>query len=255
MHVLTIVGARPQFIKAAALSLAIREDGRIEETLLHTGQHYDPALSEVFFDELKIPQPDYMLNVGSASHGTQTGKMLTEIEKVLLQNRPDAVLVYGDTNSTLAGALAAAKLHIRPYYRELQQTASEDERIRFIEPVSTTEIVNRCHDYDAGIYLLDPGNYNQLHALPNKLFAFIQARLGLVISPNPAMAHVVKQYECGIVSEDYSIEAFANAMQQLTLERVNEFKQRSHVAAKELCAGKANTYWLEAAEASIQHSK
>jgi len=112
MHVLTIVGARPQFIKAAALSLAIREDGRIEETLLHTGQHYDPALSEVFFDELKIPQPDYMLNVGSASHGTQTGKMLTEIEKVLLQNRPDAVLVYGDTNSTLAGALAAAKLHI-----------------------------------------------------------------------------------------------------------------------------------------------
>lgn len=112
MRVLTIVGARPQFIKAAALSLAFREDGRIDETLLHTGQHYDPGLSQVFFDELKIPEPTYMLNVGSASHGAQTGRMLADIEQVLLNDRPDAVLVYGDTNSTLAGALAAAKLHI-----------------------------------------------------------------------------------------------------------------------------------------------
>jgi len=138
MKIATIIGARPQFIKAAAVSRAIAAHNRavcptaqaaaaianpgahngvapppvIEEILIHTGQHYDDGMSAVFFRELDIPEPKYNLNIGSGPHGRQTGRMLAAIEEVLLAEKPDWVLIYGDTNSTLAGALAAAKLHI-----------------------------------------------------------------------------------------------------------------------------------------------
>jgi UDP-N-acetylglucosamine 2-epimerase len=120
MKIATIIGARPQFIKAAAISRAILAHNRLNpdtspimEIIVHTGQHYDYEMSAVFFRELEIPEPKYNLNIGSGSHGLQTGRMLMAIEEVLLEERPDWVLIYGDTNSTLAGALAAAKLHIR----------------------------------------------------------------------------------------------------------------------------------------------
>lgn len=121
MKVVTIVGARPQFVKAAAVSRAIGlwnsnaagTGGKaIEEILVHTGQHYDTSLSQVFFDELEIPTPRYHLEIGSLPHGAQTGRMLAAIEPLLVEENPDTVLVYGDTNSTLAGALAAKKLNI-----------------------------------------------------------------------------------------------------------------------------------------------
>lgn len=112
MKVLTVIGARPQFIKASVVSRALRNDEGIQEYILHTGQHYDSNMSEVFFEELGIPKPDYFLGVGSGPHGQQTGKMLEGIESVLAELHPDLMLVYGDTNSTLAGALAAVKMHV-----------------------------------------------------------------------------------------------------------------------------------------------
>jgi len=114
IKIVTIVGARPQFIKAAAVSRAIHEGyaNRINEVIVHTGQHFDANMSAVFFEELAIPHPRYNLEISGGGHGAMTGRMLDAIEKVLLDERPDWVLIYGDTNSTLAGALAAVKLHI-----------------------------------------------------------------------------------------------------------------------------------------------
>src|SRR5262249_16260420 len=112
LRLLTVVGARPQFIKAAAVSRACAELGGIEEGILHTGQHYDDAMSDQFFRELGIPGPVVNLDIGSGAHGAQTGKMLAGIEGAIIERKPDWVLVYGDTNSTLAVALAAVKLHV-----------------------------------------------------------------------------------------------------------------------------------------------
>lgn len=111
MRVLTVIGARPQFIKAGPVNAALKKLG-VEEIVVHTGQHYDRTMSQVFFEELQLKPPDINLNVGSGSHGVQTGAMLAALDPVISSTKPDWVLVFGDTNSTLAGALAAVKLHI-----------------------------------------------------------------------------------------------------------------------------------------------
>lgn len=116
MKILTVVGARPQFIKAAVVSRLLKR--RYKEVLVHTGQHYDYNMSEIFFEELGIPNPDYNLGISGGSHGIMTGKMLMSIEEVLLNEKPDKLLLYGDTNSTLAAALAAVKIHIPVYHVE-----------------------------------------------------------------------------------------------------------------------------------------
>ena len=113
MKILTVVGARPQFIKAAAVSREIKKHSGLQEVLVHTGQHFDDNMSEIFFREMEIPQPKINLGIHDMTHGAMTGKMIIELEKVMFEEKPDVVLIYGDTNSTLAGAIAARKLHIK----------------------------------------------------------------------------------------------------------------------------------------------
>lgn len=111
--IVTILGARPQFIKAGSVSREIAKHNDLNEVIVHTGQHYDENMSDVFFSEMKIPKPNYFLGIGGKTHGAMTGQMIVKIEEVLQKEKPDFVMVYGDTNSTLAGAIAAAKLHIK----------------------------------------------------------------------------------------------------------------------------------------------
>ncbi|HQK97441.1 MAG TPA: UDP-N-acetylglucosamine 2-epimerase, partial [Bacteroidia bacterium] len=112
MKIITIVGARPQFVKAAVVSRALSKVSDIEELIVHTGQHHDANMSDVFFDEMEIPKPTFNLGIHGLGHGAMTGQMLEGLEAIYRDQKPDRVLVYGDTNSTLAGALAAAKMHI-----------------------------------------------------------------------------------------------------------------------------------------------
>ena len=113
MKIITILGARPQFIKAGTVSREIANYKDIDEVIVHTGQHYDSNMSDIFFEEMKIPKPDYFLGIGGKSHGAMTGQMIEKIEEVALKEKPDWIMVYGDTNSTLAGAIVASKLHIK----------------------------------------------------------------------------------------------------------------------------------------------
>jgi UDP-N-acetylglucosamine 2-epimerase (non-hydrolysing) len=178
MKVLTVVGARPQFIKAAAVSRELR--ARHEEVLVHTGQHYDEAMSDVFFDELGIPEPDANLGVGSDDHGAQTAEMLVGLEELIASEEPDAVLVYGDTNSTLAAAIAASKMapalaHVeaglRSYNREMPEEVNRvltdhaadllfAPSARAVENLAAEGVTDGVHDtgdvmYDAVLWARD----------------------------------------------------------------------------------------------------
>jgi UDP-N-acetylglucosamine 2-epimerase len=164
MKIATILGARPQFIKAWATSRALRESC-LEEIVIHTGQHYDESLSGRFFTELDLPAPKHHLGVGSGSHGRQTGRMLEAIETVLVDEKPDWVLVYGDTNSTLAGALAAAKLHIPVAHVEAglrSHNRAMPEEINRIATDHVSELL-LCPSHDAVAQLAREGITRGVH--------------------------------------------------------------------------------------------
>lgn len=153
VKIVTIVGARPQFVKAAVVSRALKEAGGVREVLIHTGQHYDAAMSDVFFTELGLPKPDFNLGVGSGQHGAQTGRMLEATETILLREKPDWVLIYGDTNSTLAGALAASKLgvplaHVEAGLRSYKRAMPEEINRVIADHVSDLLLAPTAHAVD-----------------------------------------------------------------------------------------------------------
>lgn len=194
MNVVSVVGARPQFIKNAPVSRELRK--YMKEILVHTGQHYDAELSQTFFDELDLPVPDYNLGVGSGTHGYQTAAILTRIEPVLLSENADIVLVYGDTNSTLAGALAAAKLHIpiahveaglRSYNKEMPEEINRiltDHCSQFLFCPTETAVTNLYKEnIRTGIHLVGDVMYDAL------LYNIKLAQKSSIIHKLPVEAH------------------------------------------------------------------
>jgi UDP-GlcNAc3NAcA epimerase len=201
IRIATVVGARPQIIKAAALSRVIREQfsDQIQEIIIHTGQHYDQEMSQIFFDELNIPAPGFYLGVGSHTHGRQTALMIEKIEEALIREKPDAVLIYGDTNSTLAGALAGSKLRIPVIHVEAGMRSFNK---------SMPEEINRIVSDHVSTLLFTPTPTGMMNLL----------REGFQTDPSPPFTidnPVI--YHCGDIMFDNSMYFLSRAEQRSTI--------------------------------------
>ena len=214
---LTIIGARPQIIKAAALNRAIRTkfSNRLTEVLVHTGQHYDHGMSDVFFEEMGIAKPDYQLGIGSGSHGKQTGKILEEIENVINLEKPDALVIYGDTNSTIAGSLAASKLHLPVVHIEAG-LRSYNKRM--------PEEINRITADHTSTLLYSPTN-SGLKNLEKEGFKTLEAarEIGKADINNPYVFH------CGDLMYDNTLFYSAKAKGKLELFANHEIEKGNYV--------------------------
>jgi len=215
VKIVTIIGARPQIIKAAALSRAIKQKfaGQLQEVIVHTGQHYDENMSQVFFDELGIPAPNYNLSVGSGSHGKQTAAMIVGIEEILEKEKPNAIVLYGDTNSTLAGGIAASKIHVPVVHieaglRSYSKAMPEEINRIMCDHVSTLLFSPTKTGYDN---LIKEG-FN-----PNSLAPHT--------SDNP------KIYQCGDVMYDNSLYFSNIAEQKVNVESKYDVKNNNYILA------------------------
>ncbi len=227
MRVASIVGARPQFIKLLPVSCALRQQHK--EIIVHTGQHYDYNMSARFFDELAIPTPDHHLGIGSGSHGVQTGRMLEAVEQVLMQERPDWVIVYGDTNSTLAGALAATKLHMRLAHveaglRSFNRTMPEEINRVVVDHLSDrlfcpTETARRHVNNEGiteGVEVVGDVMYDLLLQVLPKLHTRAQTLLpALHVAPNEYM--LVTVHRAANTDDPEAMRGIADALKQLEM--------------------------------------
>ncbi len=227
MRLASIVGARPQFIKLAPVSHALRQWH--EEIIIHTGQHYDYEMSALFFDELAIPTPEYHLGVGSGSHGAQTGRMLEAIEQVLMKERPDWVIVYGDTNSTLAGALAAAKLHIpiahveaglrsfnRTMPEEINRVVTDHLSDRLFCPTETARRHVNNEGITQGVEVVGDVMYDMLLQILPKIHARAQTLLpALEVTPQGYL--LVTVHRAANTDDPVVMQAIACALNKLEM--------------------------------------
>ena len=200
MKIITIIGARPQFVKAAALSRELSKHESIEEIIVHTGQHFDANMSEVFFEEMEIPKPKFNLAINSLSHGAMTGRMLEKIESLLLQEKPDLLLVYGDTNSTLAGALAAKKLHIK--------VAHVEAGLRSFN-MQMPEEINRILTDRISDYLFCP-TQSAMDNLEKEGFVNIDCKIMRTgdVMQDAALYYAEKSAEKSTISEELNLDKF-----------------------------------------------
>lgn len=182
LKILTVVGARPQFVKCSALRKVIDASDAFNEVLVHTGQHYDFAMSQVFFDQLGIRAPEHSLGINGKSHGAMTGEMLTAIETLILSERPDSLLVYGDTNSTLAGALAAAKLHVPVIHVEAGLRSFNKRMPEEVNRIMTDHVSDLlfCSTTESVINLANEGIRKGVHHVGDIMYDVTRAVLGLV---------------------------------------------------------------------------
>lgn len=215
LTVLTIIGARPQIIKSAAISRAIRNkfSDKIKEIIVHTGQHYDDNMSNVFFDELEIARPNYNLNVGSGSHGKQTASMIEGIEEILLKEKPNCIILYGDTNSTLAGAVAASKIHIPVIHIEAGLRSFNK---------SMPEEINRimCDHVSTLLFSPTKAGYNNLISEGFKMD-----------NTAPYSIDNPKIYHCGDVMFDNSLYYSKVAEQKTTILKDNNLENGKYILA------------------------
>ncbi len=249
MKIVTVVGARPQFIKAAALSRVLRNEH--QEILIHTGQHFDSNMSDIFFEELGIPQPDYNLGISGGSHAQMTGRMLIAIEEVLSKEKPDALLVYGDTNSTMAGALAAVKLQIPIIHVEaaarLGSLANPEEVNRVVTDHLST-VLFACVP-SAMEFARKEGLTRNLHLVGDPMydaFLYYKGRKSLdeillktLDGTSVAVPERFNYLTCHRqenTQTDESLRAILQAMEQLGLPAIYPVHPRNHAAARRLQA-------------------
>jgi len=249
MKIVTVIGARPQFIKAAALSRVLRREH--QELLIHTGQHFDPNMSDIFFEELGIPHPDYNLGISGGSHAQMTGKMLIAIEEVLVKEKPDALLVYGDTNSTMAGALAAVKLHIPIIHVEAAArlgTLSNPEEVNRIVTDHLSTLLFACVP-SAMEFAKKEGLTRNLHLVGDPMydaFLYYKGRKALgdiklktldgELEAVPKQFNYLTCHRQENTQSDDSLRAILQAMEQLDFPAVYPVHPRNQAAARRLKA-------------------
>lgn len=223
LKLLTVVGARPQFIKASAVSRAIKGRTDIVEVLVHTGQHHDVEMSQVFFDELELPQPRFDLGIHGGTHGSMTGRMLEALDQVLISEKPDWVLVYGDTNSTLAGALSAAKLnipvaHVEAGLRSFNRTMPEEINRILVDQLSSLLF---CPTYTAVDNLKAEGRSSGVHHVGDVMYDCVKH-----LTKERALPQLV--VDVGLASGQYSVVTIhraANTDSPAAMSTIIEFLQ------------------------------